>query len=180
MKCNEIIKNGVISLTMLDNDNTLANELFSLVRTKDKNYFIKNGYTSEQYESLLNYYYNKRKDYFVLSYFRDKNNDIDLKRIKLNSIFMNCIVTNNYEFLINENKGSIDAKTIKNIAIVLLNITSYCIIHNKNGNEFANILLTFYDIDNNVSFDIINSFNNNIILLKLNYIIDKLNKKDNK
>ena len=109
-----------------------------------------------------------------------ENLNVDLKRIKLNSIFMNCIVTNNYEFLINENKGSIDAKTIKNIAIVLLNITSYCIIHNKNGNEFANILLNFYDIDNNVSFDIINSFNNNIILLKLNYIIDKLNKKDNK
>lgn len=179
MKCNEIIVNGVINLTLLDNDSNLSDEIFSLFRSKDKNYFIKNGYTNEQYESLLNYYYNKRKDYYALSYFRDKSNDIDLKKIKLNNVFLNCIVTNNYESLINENKESFDAKTIKNIATVLLNITAYCIIHNKNGNEFANVLFNFYDIDKNVSLDIINSFNSNIVLLKLNYIIDMLNKKDN-
>jgi len=116
------------------------------------------------------------KDYEKFELFR--NNDInDEKKIFLiNQIFNNFILVNkgiSIKSLINDEK--ISDELLDEISYWLYAAVDYCIANNYDGNKLILLLSETYKIDKNILEELKTLYNNNIMMLKMNYIIKNLN-----
>lgn len=134
--------------------------------------------TIEEYNLFIKIVNELNKDFYAFEYFRDGTIDNLEKNNLINRIFNNFCLKNNYNDILNI---MIDEyKLNKNIANDILNwflhALEFSIENNYDGKRFIKILVDTYLIQESILKDLMRLYDDNLIMLKLNYIIKYMNK----
>lgn len=148
-----------------DNDNDLTKEIEDYLINNDREDLIKT------FKDLA---IKHNKEYYYFEYFRNKDIEEFKKEYLLNSIFKEYILIDKrtLEKFIDK---KLTFKEIMNITKWIERIVYFCIENNYDGSKVVEILNENYKIDPQILAQFEALYNENIMTLKTNYIIRKLN-----
>jgi len=156
-----------IWIAIRDND---YNELENI-----KNQFIEAN-KIEHYDKVIKMAKEINKDYEKFELFRNNDVNDEKKVFLINQIFNNFILVNkgvSIKSLINDEK--ISDELLDEVSYWLYAAVDYCIANNYDGNKLVLLLAETYKMDKNILEELKTLYNNNIMMLKINYIIKNIN-----
>ena len=132
-------------------------------------FFVENN-KKYLFDHIKDYAKKHNQDYYLFEYFRLEDIDDFKKEYLLNVIFKEYILIDkrNLDKFVDEN---ISKKQIMEVANWLEQIVFFCIKNNFDGNRLVEILNEEYKISLNVLSQFESLYNENLLILKLNYII---------
>lgn len=135
--------------------------------------------TIDDYNLFLKIIKELNKDFYAFAYFRDEEIDSLSKNILINRIFKEYCLSNCANDLIYfmTHDLKLDQNVSKQILHWFYEALNFSIQNNYNGKRFVKILEETYLINENILKDLIRLYDDNLIMLKLNYIIKKINIK---
>ena len=174
-----------LSESDLNNDDyTLINYIWKSIRESDssvlneiKQIFVSNK-KENQFDILIDFVKKINEEYYVFEYFRDEKNSETDKISLLVSIMEKAILRNRIVELKSQIKSITSDKLellIKWISILV----QFCINNNFTGDKIEEILFRQYGISKGISQSISKLYEENLISLKLTYIINLLNGEKN-
>lgn len=128
----------------------------------------------KKYISLVNSIKEYNSEYYDLNFLRSEDVDDIIKAEMLCKIYLNGVVVLNYDALDEATTRFINEKDAMSIRNVLLDITRYCIEYNYPGDDIIHILMSCYDIKEDVCIGLKEIYDRNRISLKLDYLIRNL------
>lgn len=169
------LKESNFSKEIIENDEKLKTCLFECLKRNDKTELdeIRNE-VGKKIDDAIEVVKNKYEDYFCFDFFRNENIELDKRKYILNKIYSKCIIVNDFSNL-EFDKSPINKETLKTIAGTLLWITNQCVKNNYEGQKIIKILRREFNVNENVTADLADFYNQNIISLKLDYLIMEIN-----
>ncbi len=151
-------------ISIRDNNPGLVEELVKYLKEKGREDFIE-----QMKKEVLSF----NKEYYDFEYFRRDDIDNINKEFLLNTIMKEYIIINKRNLLKLVNK-ELSEEVINSIALWIKKAVYYSISKNYDGARVVDILVNEYNIDKELLNNIENIYNENIIQLKLNYIIESM------
>lgn len=147
-----------------DNNPSLIEEIVNYLKEKNGLKLIE-----EIKKEAINLY----KEYYDFEYLRRDDIDSNYKEFILNTIMKEYIIIDKRN-LSKLTSKELTSETIDSIAYWIKKAVNFSISRNYDGSRVVSILTTEYNINKDLLKNIENLYNENIIQLKLNYIIDKI------
>lgn len=174
MKEKKIIEKNLLQNTK-QATNELRNLIFDIIKKQKQNDLndIIDQFTKvnkkEKIEKIIEEV--KKDGYFTIQKILN-NNQGEL----LELIFNNIILHSEYYSIKNKLSEYLSEDELFSVYDELQAITEFCIRNNRSGIYFTQVLVESYDVKKDLAEKIGNDFTNNIIELKLNYIIENIAK----
>ena len=182
---NIMLDDDINKLRYDDNELEFMYKFWDYIRYNDyenidkiKNIFIEKR-TINEYNLFVRIIKKLNSDFYAFEYFRDEKINNLNKIFLLNKIFKEFCLSNceNELVLFMTNELKIDQNVSNEILYWFLEALDFSIQNNYNGKRFINILEETYLLKETILVDLIKLYDDNLMMLKLNYIIKKLNTK---
>ena len=187
MDIGKLIKNSQLIENLSVNNLTeeqygILNCIWIAIRDNDCNELdnIKNQFKEankiEYYDKVIKIAKEINKDYEKFELFRSNDINDEKKVFLINQIFNNFILVNkdvSIKSLINEEK--INDELLNEVSYWLYAAVDYCVANNYDGNKLVSLLNETYQINKSILEELKTLYNNNIMMLKINYIIKNQN-----
>ena len=169
----ELLKATSEDLKKFMNDQKeFKNDLWQIIRSnneQNKKELIET-LGENQYKRIEKIIKSEHEDYYALDYFRTAKIDTELRKILLDKIYNNTVIENNFIQLEKEIAKTFERKKLLSIVNGLQIITDFCVSYNRSGEYLSQSYSSNYDLDINICANLGKIFDNNKLLLKINYL----------